>query len=71
MVSAAILGEIIGANFFGAIAATHHFFTISGAFFIDLFLHFIIEPRAQNLHGLGLVFKLALFILALHHQARW
>src|SRR5580704_1574428 len=70
MVGDAVLGIVVGADFFGAVAG----FDLAAAFGADrgllLFeLHFI-EAGTQNAHSLGAIFDLGFFVLLGDDQAR-
>src|SRR5215469_8711291 len=63
-----VLGEVIGADFFAAVAATDHLLPFLRQRLL-LLLHLdLIETRAQNAHGFFAVLDLRLFVLAAHHR---
>src|ERR1700746_587759 len=69
MVGAAVLGIVVGANFFGAVTG----FDLASAFSADgglLFLEFhFVEARAENAHGFGAIFDLGFFVLLRDDEA--
>ena len=67
MVCDPILWVIVGPNFLTAISASNHGSSLFGNFALLLLKRFFVESGAQNLHRLGFVLYLRLFILAGHH----
>src|ERR1700736_6335634 len=70
MVGDAILREVVGADFFAAVAGTDHGLALFGQSFL-LLLHFeLVEPRAQNAHPLFAVLDLRFLVLATDYGVR-
>src|SRR5882757_2974044 len=69
MIGDAILREVVGADFFGAVAG----FDLAAAFGAEsglLFFQFhFVEARAQNAHGLSAIFDLRFFVLLRDDEA--
>src|SRR6185312_7131827 len=68
MVGDAILGKIVGADFFAAVTGAHHGLALFGQrILLLLYFHFI-KARSQHTHSLFAVFDLRLLVLATHHR---
>src|SRR5713101_4860451 len=65
----AVLREIVGADFFGAVAGLDLAAALSGKRGLALFLLLFVEARAKNAHSFGAIFYLRLFVLLRHDQA--
>ena len=69
MIRNAVLWEVISPDFFRTVTGTNLGFSGRSFFFLFALFFHVKEPGLQNLHGLVLVFELAPFILAAHHNA--
>ena len=70
MVGQAVLREVVSADAFTAIAASHHFAPHSGNLVLLAFHLRFKQTRTQNFHGFRLVFQLAFFVLTADDEAR-
>ncbi len=68
MVGDTVLGKIVRANLVAAVAAADHLAPGVGDFRLLFGAFHFEQTRAQHFEGLGLVFELGFFILALHDQ---
>src|SRR5260370_21525522 len=59
----AVLGEIVGADFFGAVAGLDLPAAFGGESGLPLLLLLFVQARSENTHGLGTVFDLRFFVL--------
>jgi len=69
VVGESVLGEVVGANFFGAVTRADHGFTLGGFGFGFFALLFVEEFGAEHFHGGGAVFVLGAFVLTLDDYA--
>src|SRR3989344_5956581 len=63
MICDAVLGKVIGADFFAAVARADKFAPSIGQFFLRTFDFFLQQAGAQHAKGLFAVFYLAFFVL--------
>ena len=68
VISEAVLGKVIGADLFAAVARADHSLALLGQGLL-LLLHLdFVEPRTQHAHTFFAVFDLRFFILAAHDR---
>src|SRR5690606_6885954 len=68
VVGDAVLGKVVGADAFAAIARAHHGLAGRAAAAFVLAQLLFVEPGAEHFQGLGLVLVLAALVLALHDK---
>src|SRR6266700_1403172 len=71
VVSHAVLWEVVGADFFGAIARADQVAALGALFSLFCFNLHSEQARAEYVHGLFFVFNLGLFVLTRHNNAGW
>src|SRR5206468_3478819 len=69
VVGDAVLREIVGADFFGAVAGFYLPAALGGESHLALFLFLLVEARAKNAHGFGAILDLRFFVLLGNDQA--
>ena len=69
MIGYAVLREIVGADFFGAVAGFDLSTAFGGERGLALLLLLFVQARAKNTHGLRAIFDLRLFVLLRHDQS--
>src|ERR1700733_4736416 len=70
MIGNAILREIVGANFFGAIAGADLSATFGGDLFVLLVAFQFVKASAENAHRFRAIFNLRFFVLLRNDSAR-
>ena len=70
MIGHAILREVVCADLFAAIAGPNHALALRADLRELLFELDLVQPRPQNLHGLGAILDLRFFVLAGDNQTR-
>src|SRR5260370_356011 len=69
MIGHAVLGEIVGADFFGAVAGLDLPPAFGGESGLTFFLLLFVQSRAENAHGLGAILDLRFFVLLGNDEA--
>src|SRR6266702_5213097 len=69
MIGHAVLGEIVGADFFGAVAGLDLPAALGGESRLTFFLLLFVQARAKNAHGLGAILDLRFFVLLGNDEA--
>src|ERR1700694_2518908 len=64
----AILGIVVGADFFGTVAGFNLAASLGGQGGLLLFHFLFVEAGAENTHGFGTIFDLGLFVLLRDYQ---
>ena len=64
VVGEAVLGEVVGADFFAAVAGAYLLFAVFGLELVDAFGFYFVETGAEDSHALFSIFDLRFFVLA-------
>ena len=68
MVGDAVLREVVGADFFGAVASADEGFTGLGGVFHLFFFFALEEAGAEDIHSFDAILLLGAFVLHGHHE---